>query len=94
MNRHQRFIHSVGGFKKPIYRYTNQAVPPELQGVLHQQRQPAPRLLEDPDGAGEQTHHHQRARAPLHLHHLRAGRHRHGARAPVRARQGQDSARG
>ena len=25
LNRHQRFIHSVGGFKKPIYRYTNQA---------------------------------------------------------------------
>ena len=25
LNRYQRFIHSVGGFKKPIYRYTNQA---------------------------------------------------------------------
>ena len=22
LNRHQRFIHSVGGFKKPIYMYT------------------------------------------------------------------------
>ena len=26
LNRYQRFIHSVGGFKKPIYRYTNQAI--------------------------------------------------------------------
>ena len=25
LNRYQRFIHSVGGFIKPIYRYTNQA---------------------------------------------------------------------
>ena len=25
LNRYQRFIHSVGGFKKPIYRYSNQA---------------------------------------------------------------------
>ena len=25
LNRYQRFIHSVGGFKKLIYRYTNQA---------------------------------------------------------------------
>ena len=25
LNRYQKFIHSVGWFKKPIYRYTNQA---------------------------------------------------------------------